>query len=179
VIDDDLWIFEIAVYRVSEDDWLDDIERCIEHRKATLRRDPDADEADLKHAESMERRPGWQYNEVVAWIRIKVDGDMLKAYSWRVPRQGFQRGFTPFPFEGGTESTLFELWRDDFEDSSEVTRGSEANSSPWSTEAAPTPAGISTFECSMRSVPTSTGWRSSDAPMFAIRLQMGALRLLP
>jgi hypothetical protein len=120
VIDDDRWIFEIAVYRVSEDDWLDDIERRIEHRKATLRRDPDADEADLKHAESMERRPGWQYNEVVAWIRIKVDGDMLKAYSWRVPRQRFQRGFTPFPFEGGMESKLFELWRDDFEDSSEV-----------------------------------------------------------
>jgi hypothetical protein len=68
----------------------------------------------------MERRPGWQYNEVVAWIRIKVDGDMLKAYSWRVPRQRFQRGFTPFPFEGGMESKLFELWRDDFEDSSEV-----------------------------------------------------------
>ena len=120
MIDDGLWIFEIAVYRVSEDDWLDDIERRIERHKATLRRDPDADEADLKHAESMERRPGWQYNEVVAWIRIKVDGDMLKAYSWRVPRQRFQRGFTPFPFEGGMESKLFELWRDDFEDSSEV-----------------------------------------------------------
>ena len=40
MIDDDLWIFEIAVYRVSEDDWLDDIERRIEHRKATLRRIP-------------------------------------------------------------------------------------------------------------------------------------------
>jgi hypothetical protein len=100
VIDDDRWIFEIAVYRVSEDDWLDDIERRIEHRKATLRRDPDADEADLKHAESMERRPGWQYNEVVAWIRIKVDGDMLKAYSWRVPRQKVPAGLYPLPLRG-------------------------------------------------------------------------------
>jgi hypothetical protein len=54
-----------------------------------------------------------QYNEIVAWIRLKSDGDVIKAYAWDVQQRRFRRGFTPFPFEGGVGITkVFEVWVD-------------------------------------------------------------------
>jgi hypothetical protein len=64
-------------------------------------------------AQRIERPHGWQYNEVIAWIRVKADADVIKGYAWDVQQRRFQRGFTAFPFEGGVTSKVIEMWFDD------------------------------------------------------------------
>jgi hypothetical protein len=115
----DQWIFEVAIYRVSEDAWLDDVARRVNRRvDAELNRWPE-DQRDQQRlrasitAQRIERPYGWEHNEVVAWIRIKADPNVIKAYAWRVQQERFRRGFTPFPFEGDVASSkVFEIWVD-------------------------------------------------------------------
>ena len=126
----DRWLFEIPVYRVSEDAWLDDaairldawaagdLARRAEHGLPKT-------EGDRLNAQMWarwaERVYGWRYNEVIAWVALLWDGPgpVIKAYLWRVgkptltawePRRRFRRGFHPFPFFGGISDKAFELW---------------------------------------------------------------------
>ena len=86
-------LFETAVYRVSEDYWFADV---------------------TEREERWGEKHGWHYNEVIAWVRLERPGsDVIKAYAWDVQQKRFGRGFTPFPFEGGVTSKLFEVWPDD------------------------------------------------------------------
>lgn len=74
-------------------------------------------------ASYVERPYGWQYNEVIGWVRLRWDGPgpVLKGYAWEVgepgegmgwkPRRSFRRGFTPFPFGGGDPiHKVLEIW---------------------------------------------------------------------
>lgn len=112
--------FEIAAYRLSEGDWLADLERRVaESVAASLAADArfghastNEDERRAKGWALRSARPaGWDYNEVVAWLRLHaVGGGRVKGYLWRVAhRQAdgslmparIRRGFKPYPFEFG------------------------------------------------------------------------------
>jgi hypothetical protein len=119
VIDDEHWIFEVPVYRLSEDAWLDDLTRRVDRRvEAALGPYPEHEREHQRRnatvlAQQIEAPYSWPYNEIIAWIRLKSDGDFVKAYPFDVQRESFRRGFTPFPFEGHVTSKVFETWIDD------------------------------------------------------------------
>ncbi len=63
-------------------------------------------------ARYVERPYGWQYNEIIGWVRLLWDGPgpVIKGYLWQVgkktldggeARHRYQRGFIPFPFVYG------------------------------------------------------------------------------
>jgi hypothetical protein len=122
-------LFEVAVYRVSEDAWLADVAPRVEQWvEGHLRGYPEEGrEAERLHvtivAQQHVRPHGWQYNEIVGWARLMRDGaDVIKAYTWRVQRDRIRQGFTPFPFEGGVTWKVVEVWIDDRTANEEIYR---------------------------------------------------------
>lgn len=112
--------FEIAAYRLSEDDWYADIERQVAESVARsvvvdARFGHASTDEDVRRARSLAlasvRPTGWDYNEVVAWLRLHaVGGGHVKGYLWQVAhRQAdgslltarIRKGFKPYPFEFG------------------------------------------------------------------------------
>jgi hypothetical protein len=95
-LDDDLalWVFEIAVYRVSAEVWLDDVTGRVDRWvEAHLELSPEEERERERPrvtviAQEIERPHGWQYNDVVAWVRLKADPDVIKAYAWDVQQNG-------------------------------------------------------------------------------------------
>lgn len=127
----DTYVFEVAVYRVAPDVWAADSAERVEaterdHIAVWLDRGktPTAEDkmrANM-YARYAERPYGWQYNEVVGWIRLLWDGPgpVVKGYLWQVgkktlrggePRRRYQRGFIPFPFvDGEPQRKVLEEW---------------------------------------------------------------------
>jgi hypothetical protein len=125
-------LFEIAIYRVDPESWTRSAFERIEERKQTyleglIRSGFDIDTWTIEQAERMirfnERPVDWEYNEVIAWLRLVWDGPgpVIKAYSWQVGharfdgsikfRSRYQRGFKPYPFVGGDPvHKVFEDW---------------------------------------------------------------------
>ena len=135
-------LFEIAIYRVAEDDWSRDLRERLERRREALLR-PMAEkgmpihEKDRIWADSLARHAekvyGWNYNEVIAWVRVIWDGPgpVIKGYMWQVAnphadeskvfRKQYRRGFTPFPFLGGMPVyKVMENWVLDDQTDSEI-----------------------------------------------------------
>lgn len=127
----DTWLFEIPVYRITEDAWVEDVSaRTAQWAEADLQRRADHGLPITDHtrheaemwARYAERVYGWRYNEVIGWVGVLWDGPgpAIKGYLWQVgkptliawePRRRYQRGFHPFPFFGGVPTNkLFELW---------------------------------------------------------------------
>lgn len=127
----DTCVFEIAVYRVDPEVWnADALRRTAEHESRLLA--PCLDHggkpsaSDRIRADTLARhaeRPfEWQYNEVVAWVRLIWDGPgpVIKGYLWQVGRKSlnggearrrYGRGFVPFPFVYGEPlKKVFEEW---------------------------------------------------------------------
>jgi hypothetical protein len=125
------YLFEVAFYRVSRDAYWDDASERVERRYEELTKGralpiSEDDEIGLRQgALFSERVHGWEYNEVVAWLRAIWDGPgpAVKTYLWWVsaprypmfePRKRFARGFVPHPFTGGIPIyKAFECWFDD------------------------------------------------------------------
>ena len=96
------FVFEVPVYRVS-------IEEVIKEGDAHVARHLEAytnawresgREPSSKELESARRRFAvsygggpYPYNEAVGWIRVVADGQILKAYGYRVPQSRVVRGF--------------------------------------------------------------------------------------
>jgi hypothetical protein len=139
-------IFEIAVYRLAFDAWADDTDRRMTQRiEASLRRYRPEGEPTESHrrtaqffAEWTERPYGWDYNEIVAWIRLVHDGPgpVIKGYLFPVavrdsqepfehlrPQRRFARGFHPFPFmDGDPTHKCLEEWFDDDASDADICR---------------------------------------------------------
>jgi hypothetical protein len=106
VIDPGRLLFQIPVYRLSIDDWMDG-ERKLE--------DPYVEgESDLRGevkarllAQQITRRQPWDYNEVIGWIEIAGFHDVIKAYfSMRQGKRMNRHSSQPF----GISHKLTELW---------------------------------------------------------------------
>lgn len=137
-MDRDHYLFELPIYRISEDDWLADISARIGRRvniamQQYLGSGHEPIDADREHARffaaQIERPNGWDYNETVGWVKLKHDGlsPLIKGYLWLVgrtdrrddrPRTQFRRGFTPFPFR--YEGKVLECWFSDDQSNSEI-----------------------------------------------------------
>ena len=126
--------FEIAIYRIDEDSWSRSAtERIAEGTQNLLvdwagmgiESDSRAVERVQRIVRFQERPVEWQYNEVIAWLRLVWDGPgpVIKAYVWQVGharydgsttfRSRYQRGFKPYPFVGG--DPLFKVFEDWFD----------------------------------------------------------------
>ena len=115
------YLFEIGVYRLSLDAWLEERER---ERSQAVRRmtTQGATERSAEAAASWGvRYQCWEYNQIVGWIRLLWDGPgpVVKAYLWQVgvsahrAQRRFDHRFRPFPFLSGNPShKLFEEWFD-------------------------------------------------------------------
>jgi hypothetical protein len=70
-----------------------------------------------------ERLAGWDYNEIVGWVRLVWDGpgSVIKGYLWQVgetqlghhrARRRIARGFKPYPFVFGevANNKVVEVW---------------------------------------------------------------------
>lgn len=125
-------LFEIPIYRTSEDEWIDDITSRVDARlKVHMEMSQEdggqpltlSELEDYRSESSLIERPtGWRYNEIVAWIVLEWDGPgpVVKGYAWVVgttsgrgglPRRRYQRGFKPYPFVGGDSIyKVMEVW---------------------------------------------------------------------
>ena len=132
----DVFVFEVPIYRVEPQAWKADIFKRVQAKEEALAvqlfdgREPTEEERDRtsNSARYAVYAYGWQYNEVVGWVRLLWDGPgpVIKGYLWRVgkktfagwePRARYQRGFKPFPFFGGEAYKVLEVWaRDDDKD---------------------------------------------------------------
>lgn len=135
--------FELAVYRVSPEAWFEDTSQRLSRRTEVMllpkiEKGMEIHEDDRIWADTWSRRAekvyGWDYNEVIGWIRVLWDGPgpVVKAYAWEVGHVGdaqhdwkrrrrYQRGFTPFPFFGGVPIfKVGETWLDDRQSDEEI-----------------------------------------------------------
>jgi hypothetical protein len=98
-------LFEIPVYRVSPDDWLEEVERfAAKARAAYLRQVPVGQEPNPRSVEHFERmllasngyNVPYEYNQVVGWVRVEWDGPgpFIKAYAYKIPQKSVRRGFS-------------------------------------------------------------------------------------
>ena len=135
-------LFEIAIYRIDEESWsrsateriAEGVRKCLDD---WARFGIESDARAIERAERMvrfqERPVEWEYNEVVAWLRLVWDGPgpVIKGYGWQVGharydgsvkfRSRYQRGFKPFPFVGGDPLfKVFESWFDARHSNSEI-----------------------------------------------------------
>jgi hypothetical protein len=138
---DDTYIFEVAVYRVAPDAWAADTTRRVEAREEAYLaawfdygKEPSANNRMRANsiARYIERPYGWQYNEVIGWVRLLWDGPgpVIKGYLWQVgkktveggeARRRYQRGFIPFPFVYGEPIyKVVEEWFDASQTDSEI-----------------------------------------------------------
>ena len=95
-------LFEIPVYRVSPDDWLEEVERfAAKARAAYLRQVPVGQEPNPRSVEHFERmllasngyNVPYEYNQVVGWVRVEWDGPgpFIKAYAYKIPQKSVRR----------------------------------------------------------------------------------------
>lgn len=124
-------LFEIAVYRLALESWSEDVMKRLDRRREGLLRPMiergTVDENDRVWADTLARRAekvyGWDYNEVIAWVRLIWDGPghVVKGYMWQVVNpdaepgkrfhRRYQRGFKPHPFLGGMPVyKVLEVW---------------------------------------------------------------------
>lgn len=115
-------LFETAIYRVDYESWIRSASERIETRRqayldSLASKGLEIDAWTIEHAERIirfnERPVDWEYNEVIAWLRLVWDGPgpVIKGYAWQVGhatfdgsikiRSRYQRGFKPYPFVGG------------------------------------------------------------------------------
>lgn len=127
-------IFEVAIYRVAPATWSADAEERVKAYEDWLLTDLEkagvpADDGQRfrarQFAEYVERPYRWDYNEIIAWVRIIWDGPgpVIKAYLSQVgkksllggrTRRHYQRGFIAYPFvHGEPVSKTFETWLSD------------------------------------------------------------------
>ena len=96
-------LFEIAVYRVSGEEWREFINQEVARGMDAYYRSAPPMAPDVAR-KSMEHRRAqlwnlvsgglpYTYNEVVGWIQVHDDGDAIKAYGHRVPLKRIRRGF--------------------------------------------------------------------------------------
>ena len=127
-MNDEATLFEIAIYRVDPVAWEADTSARLARRMPPAGRTKGVNEPSAPDAFAMraERPYEWQYNEIIAWVRLRTDGPgrVVKAYCYEVasrvgwgeltPRTRYQRGFKPFPFAYGDPfAKVFELWIED------------------------------------------------------------------
>jgi hypothetical protein len=129
-------VFEVAIYRLSFEGWTKDvgerIDRRAEVRLAQYTRPITASDRVQERisAEQFERPNCWDYNEIIAWIRLVWDGPgpVIKGYMFALGSQGsykfkerFRRGFVPHPFlDGSPNYKVLEEWFDDGESNDEI-----------------------------------------------------------
>lgn len=125
-------LFEIAVYARTRGDWYEQLRQRVEataaerietYERAGLAVDAALRERAEREARECEHPYGWQYNDVVGWIRLTWNGPGPKvlAFLWPVGARytgGYRRQsrfpwrrFQAFPFlMGDPMNRLFELW---------------------------------------------------------------------
>ena len=116
-------LFEIPVYRVSPDSWLAEVEEyealC---RGAYLRQIPEGarpNPRSIEHYLALCRHSagydvGYDYNQVVGWIRVERDGTgVMKAYAHKVMQKRFTKRFKAAGAKYRWEGKVLELWFDD------------------------------------------------------------------
>lgn len=113
-------LFEIAAYRVDQEQWSSDVDaRVARYVEGLLSAYDKPSREDMEWARAVaskiEAPFGWQYNEVVGWVRLLWDGPgpAIKGYLWMVDRERFRRGFTPHPF--GFQGKVIEVWGSRYE----------------------------------------------------------------
>jgi hypothetical protein len=86
-------LFDIPIYRTDEEAFYADQDRRIDERVRTAV-EGGAERQWAEHlASRAEQAHGWPFNEIVGWVRLYVDGDVVKAYLWWSAAQRFNRNF--------------------------------------------------------------------------------------
>jgi hypothetical protein len=143
-----VYVFEIAVYRIGPEAWEKDVATRIEARdqaarvgaeRAGLPVTPLADDGTNSEIHPdpftlwIERPYDWQYNEIIGWVRLLWDGPgpVVKGYLWQVgkatiggggeARHSYRRGFIPHPFIYGEPLyKVLEEWFDEEQSDKEI-----------------------------------------------------------
>ena len=94
----DKYIFDIPVYRKSHDEFDAEIDTAMAKRVEHIishdpqRRRPDRETHQrLHHAVIAESGGPWQFNQIVGWLRLFVEGDKIGCHPWWVDAKRLSR----------------------------------------------------------------------------------------
>jgi hypothetical protein len=93
-------LFEIAIYRVSEERWQEEVEEVNAAARARYLVAYGSGLAPWSIDEEVRRRRRtlgldipWEYNQAIAWVRLIWDGPVVKGYVFSIEQQRFTRQF--------------------------------------------------------------------------------------
>jgi len=88
------YIFDIPVYRKSHGEFDAEIDIAVDKRvEHIVSHDPQRRRLDqetrqrLHHAVIAESGGPWQFNQIVGWLRLFVEGDKIGCHPWRASKQ--------------------------------------------------------------------------------------------
>ena len=94
----DQYIFDIPIYRKSKDDYYTEIDYYIEKRvEWIISHDPERRPLDhevrqrVHHSVIAESGGPWQFNQIIGWFRLFIEGNTIGCHPWWVDAKRINR----------------------------------------------------------------------------------------